>query len=138
MVNRPREKMTQKLVSLVLVGCLCAAAAPAVAQAQAPAAGPEAAGKAVFEADCASCHSLVRASTPSGPSLKGVMWRKIADRPDFRYSAGLRATIGTWTPSRLDAFLKDSQAFAPGTDMYWDVGDPDRRRAIVDYLSTVK
>jgi cytochrome c len=90
-----------------------------------------------FNAQCASCHSIGSASTQNGPSLKGVLWRKIASLPDFAYSDALRAKIGTWSPDRLDAYLANSQAFAPGTDMFWDVPDPAERKAIVDYLQTL-
>ena len=95
-------------------------------------------GRDIFNDQCASCHSLSGVSTPSGPSLKGVVRRKIADRPDFAYSPALKAQVGTWTPDRLDAYLKDAQAFAPGTDMFWIIDEPEKRRAIIDYLQTVK
>jgi cytochrome c len=102
------------------------------------AAGPALAdpGEDAFNSQCASCHTLTGASTPNGPSLKGVVWRKIADLPDFTYSDGLKAKVGTWSPDRLDAYLKNSQQFAPGTDMFWDVEDAVRRKAIIAYLQT--
>ena len=95
-------------------------------------------GKVMFDRECASCHPLSGASAQSGPSLKGVVWRKIAGRSDFAYSAALRGTIGSWTPARLDAFLRDTQTFAPGTDMFWDISDPARRKAIIAFLESVK
>jgi cytochrome c2 len=94
--------------------------------------------KDAFDNQCASCHTLGDASTASGPTLKGVIWRKVAGRGDFAYSAALRETIGTWTPDRLDSFLKDTQAFAPGTDMYWEIQDASLRRQIIDFLKTAK
>jgi len=103
------------------------------------AAGPAlaAGGEDVFNTDCAGCHSLSAAST-AGPSLKGVLWRDVASLKDFAYSDGLKAKGGTWTPETLDAYLKDTQTFAPGTDMFFVVRDGARRRAIVDYLKSVK
>jgi cytochrome c len=102
-------------------------------------AGPAAdTGRDAFDQQCASCHRLDGVSTLSGPSLKGVMWRKIASLPGFRYSAGLRAVIGDWSPDRLNAFLKDTQGFAPGTDMFWNIRDDPERHAIVRYLESVK
>lgn len=95
-------------------------------------------GQDAYEADCVGCHSLTGASTTSGPSLKGVMWRKIGDLQDFAYSPALKHTTGTWTPQRLDAFLQDTQGFAPGTDMYFTIEDAARRRAIVGYLEAAK
>ena len=91
-------------------------------------------GQALFEAQCASCHTLDGRSTPAGPSLKGVVWRKIAALQDFQYSAGLKRQVGAWSPERLDAYLRHTQRFAPGTDMFWDMSDPAERKAIVAYL----
>jgi cytochrome c2 len=103
-------------------------------------AGPAAAGdgREAFEADCAGCHALEGPSTPAGPSLKGVMWSDIASRKDFTYSTALKAVVGVWSPERLDAFLRDTRAFAPGTDMLYDVPDAGERRAIVSYLKGLK
>jgi len=114
---------------------ICAVLALLAAVAQPAAAGV---GQDIFNNQCASCHSLNGISTPSGPSLKGVVWRKIADRPDFAYSPALKALVGTWTPDRLDAYLKDAQAVAPGTSMFWIMSEREKRRAIIDYLQTVK
>ena len=91
-------------------------------------------GQELFEAQCASCHTLDGHSTASGPSLNGVVWRKIASLRDFRYSAGLRGQVGSWSPDRLNAYLRNTQAFAPGTDMFWDIADPATRKAIVQFL----
>ena len=103
------------------------------------AASPAAAadGKALFEDECASCHLLGKASTPSGPTLKGVVWRKIADRQDFAYTSALRSLVGSWSPDRLDAFLSNTQAFAPRTSMFFEIQDRTQRRAIVAYLQTI-
>jgi cytochrome c len=91
-------------------------------------------GRQLFQEQCASCHTLDGRSTAAGPSLKGVVWRKIASLKDFRYSAGLGAQVGDWSPDRLDAFLRNTQGFAPGTDMFWDIADPADRKAIVQFL----
>lgn len=96
------------------------------------------AGQQAFETECASCHTLNGASTLSGPSLKGVVWRKVADLHDFAYSGALKGVIGTWTPERLDAYLGNSDKFAPGTSMFFELQDAAERRAIIDYLKTVK
>ena len=94
-------------------------------------------GKALFEDQCAACHLLGDASTPSGPTLKGVVWRKIADRQDFAYTGALKSLVGTWSPDRLDAFLKNTQAFAPRSGMFFEIEDRADRRAIIDYLQTI-
>ena len=98
-------------------------------------AGP---GEDAFGRDCASCHPVNGHSSTNGPSLKGVVWRRIAALADFAYSPALKGAVGAWSPQRLDAFLADTQRFAPGTDMFFDIHDPTTRRAIVDYLRTLK
>ncbi|HTX49681.1 MAG TPA: c-type cytochrome [Caulobacteraceae bacterium] len=110
------------------------AAACVLAMAVAPARAADI-GRDLFDAQCASCHTLTGHSTVSGPSLKGVMWRKIADLGDFRYTVGLKAQVGSWSPGRLDAYLHNAQKFAPGTDMFWNITDASERKAIIDFLA---
>jgi len=93
-------------------------------------------GQRLFADQCASCHLPGGVSSPSGPALKGVVWRKVAGRDDFTYSGALKSLGGAWSPSRLDGFLKDTQAFSPGVGMYFAIGDPADRKSIVDYLKT--
>jgi len=111
---------------------LAAACVLALAAAPACAAGF---GRDLFDAQCAACHTLTGHSTLSGPSLKGVVWRKIADLSDFKYTASLKAQVGTWSPDRLDAYLRNTQKFAPGTDMFWDIKDASKRKAIIEFLA---
>jgi cytochrome c len=95
-------------------------------------------GEQLFGDNCASCHTVGGASTPDAPTLKGVVGRKIASLTDFKYSDGLKAKQGTWTEDALDAFLANPQTFAPGTQMYGGASDPNDRKAIIDYLKTLK
>lgn len=115
----------RRVLSLVF---LALAAAPAFA----------AAGEDAFNDQCADCHSTDAASTPTAPSLKGVLGRKIAGLSDFHYSDALKAKEGSWTDASLNAFLTDPKAFAPGTVMYGGAPDATQRQAIIDYLKTVK
>jgi len=121
--------MRQLLVERLVVGLLfLLAATPTLA----------ADGGEAFRANCAACHTLDGVSTKSGPSLNGVVWRKIAVLRDFAYTGALRSMVGTWSPARLDAFLRNTQAVAPGTDMFWDIADAATRRDIIDYLKSTK
>jgi cytochrome c len=95
-------------------------------------------GQRLYDDECAGCHSLEPASTAAGPSLKAVIWRKVAALPDFSYSEGLKGLGGLWSPARLDEYLKNTQALAPGTDMFFTIADPDDRKAIIAYLKTIK
>lgn len=93
-------------------------------------------GKALFNAQCRSCHTLTGTSGPTGPTLKGVSGRKIAGAPGFAYSAGLKAKAGTWTDASLDAYLSAPSTFAPGTRMFARVAQPAARSAVIAYLKT--
>src|SRR5256885_8831459 len=96
-------------LALALGGC--GKAAP-------PKPGPEG-GKAVFQAvNCKACHRVGSEGTGSGPDLTMVGFRKSA----------------AW----LDAWLKDPQAWRPGTMMPNPRLSDPARKALVDYLSTLK
>jgi cytochrome c len=95
-------------------------------------------GQALFNDKCADCHTTGAASTDSAPSLKGVVGRPVASLKDFAYSDALKAKGGTWTEAALDAFLAAPQTYAPGTSMFGGAPDPGDRKAIIDYLKTVK
>ena len=62
-------------------------------------------GKALFDDNCAECHTVGPASTETAPSLKGVVGRKIASLSDFQYSAALKAKGGVWTDNAQDKWM---------------------------------
>ena len=109
----------------VLVGAalLSLAAAPAAA----------ADGAQLFNMQCKMCH----AGSPMGPTLTGVAGGDIAAKA-FAYSPALKAKEGTWTDANLDAYLKAPAAFAPGTKMLISVPSDENRKAIIEYLKTLK
>ncbi|CAN5395738.1 sorbosone dehydrogenase family protein [soil metagenome] len=91
-------------------------------------------GLAVYQAQCALCHGAGREGG-LGPSLQGIDQRPIAGA-SFGYTPALRALKGTWDRVRLDAFLSDPQAVAPGSSMAVRVGDAAERRDLVAFLLT--
>jgi cytochrome c len=95
-------------------------------------------GQEVFNDKCGECHSTDGASTMTAPSLKGVVGRNIASLKDYQYSPALTAKQGAWTEQKLDTFLFNPRGFAPGTDMLVGAADPGERKAIIDYLKTLK
>jgi cytochrome c2 len=95
-------------------------------------------GAALFASLCLGCHQTVDGITHRiGPDLFGVVDRGIADAEGFgEYSAALRSHPGRWTRAHLDAYLRDPQAFAPGTTMAFPgISDPKEREALIDYLA---
>ena len=63
-----------------------------------------------------------------GPPLYGVVGRPRASIAGFQYSDAMKAKGGTWTPQDIFIFIKDPQAFVPGTKMTF-AGEPDRAEA---------
>ena len=94
-----------------------------------------AAGKTVFDSQCATCHSI-KAGDPVriGPNLHGVVGRD-SGSSTFAYSAGMANAHIHWTPAALRIFLKDPAAKVPGTAMQFP-GLPEEkdRKAVVAYL----
>ncbi|MGH8174886.1 MAG: PQQ-dependent sugar dehydrogenase [Steroidobacter sp.] len=88
---------------------------------------------------CTGCHGSVDGITHRiGPDLYRIVDRPIASAPEFdNYSAALKAMGGDWTKERLDAFLRDPQAAAPGTTMaFAGVKDDVERAALIEHLAT--
>jgi cytochrome c len=92
-------------------------------------------GKSLYEAKCGACHSVD--ANRVGPMHRGVVGRPVASVPGYSYSPALKKLGGVWTPERLDLWLQNPQAVAPGSAMFFTVDDPVQRREIVAYLSTL-
>ena len=72
---------------------------------QAQAADP-AAGQAVFQSECAICHSPKPDVNKIGPSVFGVVGRKTGSVPGYKYSVADKNSNITWTPEILDKYLE--------------------------------
>ncbi|WP_429615188.1 c-type cytochrome [Sphingobium olei] len=109
---------------------LIALAGPAAAQA------PDAAlGKRVFMR-CMACHN-VAANAPNkiGPNLYGIVGKKAAAIPGFRYSTALQKSGISWDVATLDKWLTRPSAVVPGTSMVFaGIGKPEERQALIAYL----
>jgi cytochrome c len=112
-----------------------AAAGVVATSASAEPAGSAAAGQALYEAKCGGCHSVD--ANRIGPRHRNVVGRKVASVPDFDYSDALKKLGGVWTPARLNTWLQNPQAMAPGTKMFLTVPDPRQRRDVIAYLASV-
>lgn len=93
-------------------------------------------GAEVFKA-CIACHSL----TPddgnrAGPSLHGVMGRRIGTAPGYRYSPALTAMEIIWSRETVaKLFSLGPMAYTPGTKMpEQQVTDPADLEALVDFI----
>ena len=84
---------------------------------------------------CSSCHGAGLQGTAQGPSLRHVYDRLVATIPGFSYSSALKEIKGKWDDERLDAFLHDPYAFAPGTSMRFPgIPNAATRRALITFL----
>jgi cytochrome c len=78
---------------------------------------------------CRACHTIIQgAPNMTGPNLYGVFGRRVASVPDYGYSAALKAKDWVWDADHLNGWLKDPQAYVPGTKMgfYGLHNDQDR------------
>jgi cytochrome c len=98
-------------------------------------------GAVLVKKACTTCHSLVTPSAPrQGPNLVGVFGRKACSAADFKYSPGFLAGCKdvVWDEANLDRWLTNPQAMFPGVVMLYKQANPDKRRAIIAFLKTLK
>lgn len=87
---------------------------------------------------CRSCHSTQAGQNGIGPTLAGVVGAKAGATPGYAFSPALRASGITWDRASLDTWLQGPMKMVPGTKMVLPVSDPQKRRAIIDYLETLE
>lgn len=84
---------------------------------------------------CVSCHTLeADGRNRVGPRLHGLFGRSAGSVPDYLYSDALRQSGIVWTEQTLDAYLKDAEAFVPGTKMYGGLSQDEDRADLIAYL----
>lgn len=84
---------------------------------------------------CASCHTLeANGRNRAGPRLHGIFGRTAGAVPDYNYSDALGKSGIVWTEATLDAYIKDSEAFLPGTKMYGGLSQDEDRADLLAFL----
>lgn len=73
-------------------------------------------GKKVFN-KCKACHTMKAGKNKIGPSLHGIMGRKAASVPKFKYSKAMKTSGLTWDDATLRKFLTKPKKFLKGTRM---------------------
>jgi cytochrome c len=87
---------------------------------------------------CKACHKLEKGVNATGPSLYGVVGRPVGSVDGFGYSAAISGLGGEWTPERLNEFLTNPKAYAPGTKMTFSGLKKETDRAnLIAYLQSV-
>lgn len=97
-------------------------------------------GAILFSTLCTGCHvARDGISHGVGPDLYGIVGRPVASAAGFdAYSDALKELGGEWTRERLDAYLRDPQATAPGTTMaFAGIRDDAERAAVLEHLAKV-
>jgi cytochrome c len=98
------------------------------------AAGDPVRGAEIFR-KCVTCHTVESGGRNRvGPRLHGVFGRRAGTVEGFRYSDALRASGLVWDEATLDAYLKDSEGFVPGTRMYGGLTLDQDRTDVIAYL----
>ncbi len=94
-------------------------------------------GQKMFQAQCASCHTVKPGVNGFGPSLAGVVGRAAGKAPNFTYTSAMANSGLTWDDATLDTFLTSSTQKVPGTSMPVAIADAEVRASIIAYLKTV-
>jgi alcohol dehydrogenase (cytochrome c) len=120
-----------KPLSPAVVVSLLAWAPPALA------ADDAAAGSKIFTTQCGVCHSNQAGVNGFGPSLAGVVGRRAAAIPGFKYTTALKNSDLTWSTANLDQFFTDSAKKVPGTAMAVAIPQASDRSDLIAYLSSL-
>ncbi|GGC14703.1 hypothetical protein GCM10011494_36900 [Novosphingobium endophyticum] len=108
----------------------------------APSPGPAedaAAGEVVFKKRCAACHAVAPGQNRLGPTMAGVVGRKVGSTPGYKFSQAFKDGKIAWTPKNLDKFLANPRVVFPGTKMSLaGVSDPKDRTDLIRYLASLK
>lgn len=113
---------------LLLLGLVLLAPHPARAN------GDPVRGAEIFR-KCVACHTVESGGRNRvGPRLHGVFGRRAGAVEGFRYSEALKASDIVWDETTLDAYLKDSEGFVPGTRMYGGLTLDQDRADVIAYL----
>jgi cytochrome c len=88
---------------------------------------------------CETCHNFQKgAGAKIGPDLWDVVGRPVASFPGFDYSDALKKIGGDWTYEKLNQWISDPKAMAPGTKMaFAGEKDAEKRADVLAYLQTL-
>src|SRR5260370_35629741 len=92
-------------------------------------------GAALFKQQCATCHTTnLSDATRQGPSLFGIIGRRVGTSEGFHYSADFAKADFVCDEARLDAWMINPQAMIPSAVMPYRPSKPEIRAAVIGYL----
>jgi cytochrome c len=101
--------------------------------------GDAAAGAKVFN-QCKACHEVEKGVNKVGPTLKGVVGRKAAAVPDYKYSEAMIAKGAegvVWDDANLTAYLTSPKTFVPkGKMAFAGLKKPEDLANVIAFLKT--
>jgi cytochrome c len=97
-------------------------------------------GAKVFRSQCAICHGSAKKAPPSvGPDLFGVIGAPAGAVPGYQYSAAMKHSGLTWTPTELKRYLANPKAVVVGNKMpYAGLRNSAELDDLITYLATLK
>lgn len=99
--------------------------------------GDAKAGALVFK-KCSACHTATEAKNKVGPSLMGVVGRKVASLDGFKYSEAMKAFGAdgkVWDETHLSAYLADPKgAIAKNKMAFPGLKKPEDIQNVIAYL----
>ncbi len=129
---RAQEQVAQGMMGQGMMGR--GGMGPGMMQGQQP--PPDAGGAAIFQGQCAQCHTLVPGpSSMPGPSLHALFGRKAGSEPGYNYSPAMRNSGIVWDEQTLDRFIAAPQRVVPGNIMpFAGITDASARQRLIAYL----
>jgi cytochrome c len=131
MIKIPRRATRPPMTFVALTFLLLGGAGP-------PQTPDPQAGRAVFQSNCAICHTTQPNRSMIGPSLFGVVNRPAGQMPGFHYSEANKHSGLVWDPATLDRYLTAPREVVPGTLMSFPgLKDSARRAEVIAFLETL-
>ncbi len=101
--------------------------------------GDAAAGEKVFK-KCMACHTVADKTNKVGPSLLGVVGRKVAVVEGYSYSDSMKeyaATGAVWNEETLNTYLENPKAIVVKTKMaFAGLKKEDERKDLIAFLKS--
>ena len=112
--------------------CALSCALSCATTATARASGDALRGQMLYQAKCASCHSIEYNGV--GPAHQGVFGRKAGSAAGYTYSAALQASSIVWSEKTLERWLQNPEKLIPGQKMGVSVPSAQERADLIAYL----